>query len=36
MAAIDGPVPVRTLAHTARLIPEARQLDNLNVVFQEQ
>src|SRR6187200_2419392 len=27
MAANDGPVPVRTLAHAARLIREARQLD---------
>src|SRR5437773_10397715 len=26
MAAHDGPVPVRTLAHAARLIREARQL----------
>ncbi len=26
MAANDGPVPVRTLAHSARLIREARQL----------
>lgn len=26
MAAQDGPVPVRTLAHAARLIREARQL----------
>ena len=26
MAANDGPVPVRTLAHAARLIREARQL----------
>ena len=26
MAANDGPVPVRTLAHAARLISEARQL----------
>src|SRR4051812_800510 len=26
MAATDGPVPVRTLAHAARLIREARQL----------
>ena len=27
MAANDGPVPVRTLAHAARLMREARQLD---------
>ena len=27
MAANDGPVPVRTLAHTARLMRESRQLD---------
>lgn len=26
MASNDGPVPVRTLAHAARLIREARQL----------
>src|SRR6476659_220432 len=26
MAANDGPVPVRTLAHAARLVREARQL----------
>ena len=26
MAANDGPVPVRTLAHAARLMREARQL----------
>ena len=29
MAANDGPVPVRTLAHAARLIREARQLAEL-------
>ena len=33
MAANDGPVPVRTLAHAARLIREARQL-NLKVIWQ--
>ena len=27
MAANDGPVPVRTLAHAARLVRDARQLD---------
>ncbi len=27
MASNDGPVPVRTLAHAARLVREARQLD---------
>lgn len=31
MAANDGPVPVRTLAHTARLIRESRQLDRYGV-----
>jgi dihydrolipoamide dehydrogenase len=31
MAANDGPVPVRTLAHTARLMREARQLDRYGV-----
>ncbi len=29
MAANDGPVPVRTLAHAARLIREARQLGSI-------
>jgi pyruvate/2-oxoglutarate dehydrogenase complex dihydrolipoamide dehydrogenase (E3) component len=28
MAANDGPVPVRTLAHAGRLMREARELDN--------
>ena len=32
MAANDGPIPVRTLAHAARLIREARQLDRKSVV----
>ena len=32
MAAIDGPVPVRTLAHAARLIREARQLERYGIV----
>jgi pyruvate/2-oxoglutarate dehydrogenase complex dihydrolipoamide dehydrogenase (E3) component len=31
MAANDGPVPVRTLAHAARLIREARQLDEYGI-----
>jgi pyruvate/2-oxoglutarate dehydrogenase complex dihydrolipoamide dehydrogenase (E3) component len=31
MAANDGPVPVRTLAHAARLIREARQLDQYGI-----
>ena len=31
MAANDGPVPVRTLAHAARLIRNARQLDQYGV-----
>ena len=31
MAAIDGPVPVRTLAHAARLIREARQLGRYGI-----
>jgi pyruvate/2-oxoglutarate dehydrogenase complex dihydrolipoamide dehydrogenase (E3) component len=31
MAAHDGPVPVRTLAHAARLIREARQLETYGV-----
>jgi dihydrolipoamide dehydrogenase len=31
MAAIDGPVPVRTLAHAARLVREARQLDRYGI-----
>jgi len=29
MAANDGPVPVRTLAHAARLIRDARQLGHM-------
>jgi dihydrolipoamide dehydrogenase len=32
MAANDGPVPVRTLAHAARLVREARQLEDYGVV----
>ena len=31
MAAYDGPVPVRTLAHAARLIREARQLGQYGI-----
>ena len=31
MAANDGPVPVRTLAHAARLVREARQLEQYGV-----
>jgi pyruvate/2-oxoglutarate dehydrogenase complex dihydrolipoamide dehydrogenase (E3) component len=35
MAANDGPVPVRTLAHTARLLREARQLGRYGVAAGE-
>ena len=35
MAANDGPVPVRTLAHAARLIREARQLDLYGITVGE-
>ena len=35
MAANDGPVPVRTLAHTARLMRNARQLGQYGVVINE-
>jgi len=35
MAATDGPVPVRTLAHAARLIREARQLDQYGIGVSE-
>ena len=31
MAATDGPVPVRVLAHAARLLREARQLDTFGI-----
>ena len=31
MAATDGPVPVRTLAHAARLMREARQLSRYGI-----
>src|SRR5258708_37421909 len=35
MAANDGPVPVRVLAHAARLIREARQLGQYGVAVSE-
>src|SRR5207253_9925504 len=35
MAANDGPVPVRTLAHAARLIRDARQLGEYGVAVSE-
>ena len=35
MAANDGPVPVRTLAHAARLIRESRQLGRYGIVVGE-
>jgi dihydrolipoamide dehydrogenase len=35
MAANDGPVPVRTLAHAARLIREARQLGQYGITVNE-
>src|SRR5215471_14416349 len=35
MAANDGPVPVRTLAHAARLIREARQLGRYGIRVSE-
>src|SRR5262249_44608931 len=35
MAANDGPVPVRVLAHTARLIRDARQLGQYGVTVGE-
>lgn len=35
MAANDGPVPVRTLAHAARLIRDARQLGQYGIVVGE-
>ena len=35
MAANDGPVPVRTLAHAARLIREARQLNQYGIGVSE-
>ena len=35
MAANDGPVPVRTLAHAARLMREARQLPDYGITVGE-
>src|SRR6516165_1130295 len=35
MAANDGPVPVRTLAHAARLMREARQLSQYGIRVSE-
>src|SRR4051812_40325464 len=35
MAANDGPVPVRTLAHAARLMREARQLGQYGITVSE-
>src|SRR6187549_1559403 len=35
MAAHDGPVPVRTLAHAARLLREARQLGEYGITVSE-
>src|ERR1700752_2235319 len=35
MAANDGPVPVRTLAHAARLIRDARQLSQYGIGVSE-
>src|SRR6187399_3044022 len=35
MAATDGPVPVRTLAHAARLIRDARQLGDYGIAVSE-
>src|SRR5947199_2571357 len=35
MAASDGPVPVRTLAHAARLIRDARQLGRYGIAVSE-
>src|SRR3954451_10934719 len=35
MAANDGPVPVRTLAHAARLMREARQLGQYGIAVGE-
>src|SRR5437764_11478226 len=35
MAANDGPVPVRTLAHAARLLREARQLGQYGIAVTE-
>src|ERR1700730_5702854 len=35
MAANDGPIPVRTLAHAARLMREARQFNQYGLVLDE-
>jgi dihydrolipoamide dehydrogenase len=35
MAANDGPVPVRTLAHAARLLRNARNLERYGIVVNE-
>src|SRR3982751_627608 len=35
MAANDGPIPVRTLAHAARLLRDARQLDKYGIAVCE-
>src|SRR5215469_17326312 len=35
MAANDGPIPVRTLAHTARLMRESRQLGRYGVAISD-
>jgi dihydrolipoamide dehydrogenase len=35
MAANDGPVPVRTLAHAARLLRDARQLESYGITVNE-
>jgi pyruvate/2-oxoglutarate dehydrogenase complex dihydrolipoamide dehydrogenase (E3) component len=35
MAALDGPVPVRTLAHAARLLRDARQLGRYGITVSE-
>jgi dihydrolipoamide dehydrogenase len=35
MAAVDGPVPVRTLAHAARLVRDARQLGRYGIAVSD-
>src|SRR5215217_1566903 len=35
MAANDGPIPVRTLAHAARLLRDARQLERYGIAVGE-
>jgi pyruvate/2-oxoglutarate dehydrogenase complex dihydrolipoamide dehydrogenase (E3) component len=35
MATLDGPVPIRTLAHAARLVREARQLSQYGLTMSE-